>query len=282
MSRDYLLVLAFIVVLSGCTRTPEEPKSKGDSGRDVKVVEPSKEKPKPSSEPELKAVEALKSPEVKRGTPIHFLSREYDVKEYKEKSNPAASVWFKVDGDRWYIDWDADRRPFTTIVVHHSATGNDTTTDQIEDIQKDRLYAPRYRSESKSPFVKGLPVHSGHVINGKERFIGYHHLVYSDGKVTTELSSLVKIKDTWHIDHVGWHAGNWVVNCSSVAICLIGDFSEREPPEAQLRATAGLIVHYRTFNPKATVTSHGDHAKTECPGKTWPSWKKKLQALYGE
>lgn len=256
---------------------------------------PEESKPKTNPKPKAKAVEPLKPPEAKRGEPIHFSAKDHDVKEYLEKSNPAASVWFKVSGDRWYIDWDADRRPFTTIVIHHSATGNDTTADQIEEIQKDRLYAPRYRSESKSPFVKGLPVHSGHVINGKERFIGYHHLVYSDGKVTTELSSLVKIKNTWHIDHVGWHAGNWVVNCSSVAICLVGDFTKEivdpktkkhlgfeEPTDAQLRATAGLIVHYRTFNPKATVTSHGDHAKTECPGKTWPSWKKKLQALYGE
>lgn len=262
------LILICSLVLMGCTqRTPN--------------IQASEElKPKAEPKPEVEVIKPFKPPEAKGGEPIHFSMKDHNVKEYREKSDPAADVWFKVDGDRWCINWDADRRPFTTIVIHHSAMGNDTTAEQIEEIQKDRLYTPRYRSESKSPFVKGLPVHSGHVMDGKERFIGYHHLVYSDGKVTTELSTLVKIKDVWHIDHVGWHAGNWVVNCSSVAICLVGDFSKKEPPEAQLQATAGLIVHYLTFNPKATITGHCDHTKTECPGKTWPSWKKKLQALY--
>lgn len=268
MRISCVLALLCVLVLMGCSRTPKDAKSKADS--------------KPEPKPEQKAVAPLKPPEIKRGEPIHFSAKDHDVKEYKDKSSPEAGVWFKVNGDRWYIDWDADRRPFNTIVIHHSATSSDTTADQIEDIQKERLYAPRYRSESKSPFVKGLPVHSGHVVNGKERFTGYHHLVYSDGKVTTELSALVKIKDTWYIDHVGWHAGKWGVNCSSVAICLVGDFSEKEPLEAQLKATAGLVAHYRTFNPKATMTSHGDHAKTECPGKTWPLWKRKLEALLGE
>jgi hypothetical protein len=181
--------------------------------------------------------ETLQPPEVKKWEPISLRMADYDVKEWQSKSAPEAAAWFVVKGDQWHIDWDLDRKPFDMIVIHHSATKPDATPDDIEAIQKERLYAPRYRSNSNSPFVKGLPVHSGHVINGKERFIGYHHLVYADGKVTTELSPLMKVDGVWHVDHVAWHAGKWSTNCRSVAICLVGDFTEKEPPEAQLQST---------------------------------------------
>ncbi|OGZ69187.1 MAG: hypothetical protein A3D44_02405 [Candidatus Staskawiczbacteria bacterium RIFCSPHIGHO2_02_FULL_42_22] len=232
--------------------------------------------------------ESTKPPEVKRGEPIVFKMVDYDVKEWQAKTKTGAAPWFKVDVKKgsWYVDWDAQRQPFDTIVIHHSDTKPDTIPADIDSGQKERLYAPRYRSADDDPYVKGLTIHSGHIVDGKEKYIGYHHLVYADGKVTTELSPLVKIDGKWFVDHVAWHAGKWSVNCRSVAICLVGNFSEeyeedgkkkiREPSDAQLRATAGLIVHYRTFNSKATVTSHGDHAKTECPGKTWYLWKKKI------
>jgi hypothetical protein len=237
-------------------------------------------KPKATNEP-VKTVEALKPPEAKKGEPVAFAQSEFNIKDWQNKTKKDAAPWFVVKGDRWYIDWDAERQPFETIVIHHSATKPDATPDDIDAIQKERLYAPRYRSANDDPFVKGLPVHTGHVIDNKERFTGYHHLVYADGKVTTELSPLVKIENKWHVDHVGWHAGKWSVNCRSVAICLVGDFSDKEPPDAQLRATAGLIVHYRTFNPKVEVTGHGDHANTECPGKTWRTWRAKTMMLAG-
>src|SRR5581483_4316165 len=136
----------------------------------LRTSEESKSKTEPVSQP--KVVDPLKPPEVKKGELILYAQKDYDVKEYKDKSRPEAGAWFKVKDGGWYIDWDTDRRSFETIVIHHSATSKETTADQIEKIQKPRLYAPRYASESKSPYVKGLPVHSGHVIDGKERFIG--------------------------------------------------------------------------------------------------------------
>jgi len=227
----------------------------------------------PSEKPKI--VEVQKPPEVKRGKPIAYKMADYDVREWKSKTKTGSDLWFKVDGNDWYIDWDADRKPFGMVVIHHTATSPTTTSEEIDVIQKERLYVPRYRSGG-GPFVKGLPIHSGHVVDGKERYIGYHHLVYSNGKVTTELSPLVKISDAWYIDHVGWHTGKWEVNCRSVAICLVGDFSDKEPPDVQLQATAGLIAYYRSLNPRMTVTSHGDHTKTECPGKTWRIWREKI------
>lgn len=232
MNRTVLLLaLCSAALILGCTSKPADaPKPDG----------------KPSDKPKA-AVEALKPPEVKKGEPVTFTTTDYDVKEFKSKTKADAAPWFVVKGDHWYVDWDAERQSFDTLVIHHTAIAPTATPEAIDAIQKERLYAPRYRSDNDDPFVKGLPVHSGHVIDGKERFIGYHHLVYQDGKVTTELSPLVKVGDKWFVDHVGWHAGKWGVNCRSVAICLVGDFSDKEPPDAQLRATAGLILHYRTL-----------------------------------
>ncbi len=233
-----------------------------------------------------KVGEAIKPPEVKRGDAVRLSRRMYNPKEYVDKTTVAANLWFEL-GEQyfWFVDWDADRKPFTALVIHHSATSQDATADEIDKIQEERLYVPRYKSASTMPFVKNLPVHSGHVINDKERFISYHHLVYHDGKVTTELSPLRKVKDQWYIDHVGWHAGankdpkgenGWSLNCRSIAICLIGDFSDKDPSDAQLKAIAGLVAHYRGFNPKLTVIGHRDHAKTVCPGNGWEVWREKI------
>lgn len=275
MNRTIVLLIAlFYAALVGCTSKP------------TPTVEV---KPQPSAEA-TKIVEALKPPEVKKGVPKGVLVEQHDIDSLRKKTKPNAAEWFKMvpgqepvtnalSARRWYIDWDAERQPFDIIVIHHTADSPSATADSIDEAQKGRLYEPRYRSENNDPYVKELIPQSGHVIDGKERFIGYHHLVYADGKVTTELSPLVKIDNKWYVDHVGWHAGKWSVNCRSVAICLVGDFSDKEPPDAQLRATAGLILHYRTFNAKATVTGHGDHANTECPGKTWRTWRTKMLAL---
>lgn len=219
----------------------------------------------------------LKPSEVKRGKPILFSSTDHDSKEWMDKTSaPKVKTWFKVENGKWYIDWDAERKPFNTLVIHHSATPTDTSADSIDQSQKERLYLPRYRSGNDDPFVQGLPSHSGHVVDGKERFIGYHHLVFSDGKVTTDLQPLIKVKDTWYVDMVGWHVGNWEVNCQSLGICLIGDFTDQKPPEAQLKATARLIAHYKTLNPKLRVQPHKAYARTECPDRTWEAWSRKL------
>lgn len=230
---------------------------------------------------EQETVEALTPPDVKKGKPLPFKMTEYNVENWRSKTKAGAAPWFKEDGDQWHVDWDAERKPFDMIVIHHSATKPETTADDIDTIQKKRLYVPRYRSADNDPFVKDLPIHSGHVIDGRERFIGYHHLVYSDAKVTTELAPLTKNDNEWLVDHVGWHSGKWSVNLHSLGICLVGDFSEKEPPDIQLRATAGLIAHYRSMFAKLTVTGHGDHVNTECPGTTWKQWRPKLLALAG-
>lgn len=220
---------------------------------------------------------AWKPPIVKWSKPPALDSKKYDIKEFREKTKKESPHWFSeyLDGG-WFVNWDAERKPFDLIVIHHSATAPNIAAESISASIKERLYVPRYRSEDRDPYVKGLPVHSGHVINGKETFIPYHHLVYPDGKITTELRALVSQGNAWHIDHVGWHAGNWEVNCRSIAICLTGDFTKEEPAEKQVEATLKLIGYYKTYNPKLDVKPHGHFKNTACPGKAWDAIKRAL------
>lgn len=265
MKRMSVAILGFLLLLTvGCSKSADTTPPAQSTAQEQPAA--------------YQALQPLKPPEVKRGPPVLLSIAEYPPIGWVGKSgDDKVPTWFKVENGKWYIDWDAERKPFDTLVIHHSATPTNTTANSIDQSQKERLYLPRYRSANNDPFVKGLPPHSGHVVNGKERFIGYHHLVSSDGKVTTELQPLIKVKDIWYVDMVGWHAGNWDVNCRSLGICLIGDFTDQEPPEAQLKATARLIAYYRTLNPKVRVQPHNAYARTECPGRTWGVWGRKLE-----
>lgn len=221
---------------------------------------------------------AWKPPKVELGARIVLDSAVYDMKKWKTATKLDAPHWFATyPSEGWGINWDAEAKPFDLIVVHHSATTSTVTAEQLSISTKERLYVPRYRSEDRDPYVKGLPVHSGHVVNGKETFIPYHHLIYPGGKITTELAALHGGKGAWHILHVGWHAGNWNVNCRSVALCLIGDFTKEEPSTKQIASTVKLVTYYRTYNPKAAVKPHSHFRPTECPGKAWPAIEKALQ-----
>lgn len=222
-------------------------------------------------------------PQVKRGSPVTLPKTNFDPRPYKAKTLPdKVAVWFKETGDgkSWWIDWDAERRPFKRIIVHHSATTPDAKPEEIESYTT-RIYRGRYQLDEKSaggndPYVKGLPIHSNHLVKGRERLITYHHLVYGDGRITTELQPLIKVKNQWLIDMVGWHAGNWQVNCESIAVCLVGTFQDSNPSDKALKALAGLIAYYKQFNPKLLVEPHNQHSKTSCPGNTWEYWSDKL------
>ncbi len=257
-------------------------------------------------------------PTIKAGPPELYNS--VSQEEYIERTKPDRRlIWFRTVDGGWHIDWDAERAPFRKIVIHHSATDAQATPKNIDKLQYDRLYVGRYNSKDDEPYVKGLVPHSGHTINNEEAFTGYHHLIYQDGKIVTTLSPLLKKQRVqygakedgtyetiipldefpqkhlredqtfirkvgsplYYVDMVGWHSGKWEVNCESIAICLVGEFSTHEPTDAQLNALAGVIGYYRVINPAVTVHPHNEFKPTECPGKSWDSWRKKLAALAG-
>jgi hypothetical protein len=218
----------------------------------------------------------FRPPQIKRGNPIGFPT-DLNLSPWISKTEDAR-FWFKENATgEIYVDWDAARAPFDLIVIHHTAGDARTTAQKIDSIQKQRLYKSRYSMDAQ-PYVEGLPIHSAHVINGRERFIAYHHLVYDKGKITTEISPLIKIDNQWYVDHVAWHSGQWSVNCRSIAICLVGDYTNSIPPDKQLKAVKKLVDYYRQFNPDLSIEPHkAFNPITECPGHKWETWGKQIQ-----
>lgn len=189
--------------------------------------------------------------------------------------------WFNRDGS---VNWDAQALPIDTIVIHNSALNPDATWVKISNLQKKTLYEPRYQSLTAEPKVSGEP-HSGHyrAVGGEMRevFYAYHWLVRPNG----ECERLLLDKE------VGWHAGNWKVNCSSVAICLAGDFTTGRPTDEALNAcadlAAGYIKKFPAIKVKTNIIGHSEvNPKTICPGNEFlglNGWKgelvRKTQAL---
>lgn len=231
------------------------------------------------------AVVSLKPPKVEKCQPFRYLRTEFDPEAFLAQTLPGRFFfWYRADSEGWWYDWDAERQPLKRIIIHHSATDPKASAKAISDIDRSRLYAPWFNADdvdhlTKDPYCRGLPIHSGHVVKRSgeteslETFIGYHHLVYTNGSVTTELSPVVEVGDVWYVDMVGWHAGKWLINCESIAICLVGDWTTSAPTKEQLEATNGLVAYYRALIPKLAVEPHHQYTATECPGKTWNQWR---------
>lgn len=196
------------------------------------------------------------------------------VSPYLCNTSLGRGFWFEQspDAKNWAIDWDKERRPFRTIVIHHSAGKINETPLEMEAIAKEK-YIARYNSYDNDPYVKGLEPHSFHIVLNQETFLPYHYLIYEDGKIIRWLKPLINIDGTWYIDNVAWHAGNWGVNCESLSVCLVGDYSHSSPTEEQLGALQGLVTELKLYNQDAKVVPHYDiNTKTDCPGDKYSQW----------
>ena len=77
--------------------------------------------------------------------------------------------------------------------------------------------------------------------------------------------------------NIGWHAGNWDVNCRSVAICLDGDYRETDPSPEMVTAVARIIRGQYPDIQSEKVIGHNEVINTACPGKNFiTGWKKKI------
>ena len=186
--------------------------------------------------------------------------------------------WFRSDGS---VNWEAEKQQkyiqSDTIVIHHTDLTQPTSWEDLSLIGRERLYIPRYASESQDPYVKGKTVHSGHFrkmsLNGKvEVFYAYHWLVRADGLSERLLAD----------EEVGWHSGDWIMNMRSIAICFDGDFSQKAPTRKALRSCARLISNYKRRWSSVHLIGHVDVVSTTCPG-TWfnLSGRDKLLTLSG-
>lgn len=133
----------------------------------------------------------------------------------------------------------AERR-WRFIVVHHSATTNGDAA------AFDRAHRARGWDE-----------------------LGYHFVV---GNGSLSRDGQLEVGSRWRKQKHGAHAkvrGHPEYNQLGVGICLVGNFNNAPPGEAQMQTLARLIRGLMTrYNiPKSRVLGHGMLAPTDCPGK---------------
>jgi hypothetical protein len=172
-------------------------------------------------------------------------------------------------------DADSERQPIDTVVIHHTSSSPGLSPDRLSAIELIRLYAP-YFAAKKDQFPNGQPIYSGHLRDGKQVFWPYHWIVRSDG------SAEQLLRDS----EIGWHAGNWDINCRSVAIVLDNDYEHTSPSIVELQGVATLIRQHYEPIPLTRIVGHREvNSKTTCPSELfmdesdWRGWKSTLLAL---
>ena len=166
-------------------------------------------------------------------------------------------------------NWDAERKSIDTIVIHHTKNQPGITWQRLSAMHLIRLYAMHYSNPTENEKdIKGQPIFSHHFSNGEQVFYAYHWLVRMNGEVERLLP------DT----ETGWQAGNWEVNCRSVAICLDNDFENSRPPAEVIATIVKIIKENYNHVEKARIFGHREvNQKTTCPGNLFLSgWKQEV------
>jgi N-acetyl-anhydromuramyl-L-alanine amidase AmpD len=124
--------------------------------------------------------------------------------------------------------------------------------------------------------LRGEPIGSGHLRNGKQVFWPYHWIVRKDGRAERLL----------YDSEIGWHAGNWDINCRSVAIVLDNDYEESLPSRTELFAVASIVTRHYPGVSIGRVLGHQEvNPRTACPSKLFldaagrKGWKSELLDL---
>jgi hypothetical protein len=140
------------------------------------------------------------------------------------------------------IDWvpRAPERKWRFIIVHHSAT----------------------------PTGNAAKFDADHRAQGWDE-LGYDFVI---GNGTLSGDGQIEIGPRWVKQTTGAHckvAGHPEYNELGIGICLVGNFNETRPTEAQMRSLAWLIrgLMERYHIPKSRVLGHGMLKPTDCPGK---------------
>ena len=154
-------------------------------------------------------------------------------------------------------NWDEDRKPVDTVVIHHTKGEGGMTWQRLNAMHLLRLYAKSYLNPTTEKEIQDHAVYSNHFRGERPVFYAYHWLIHADGTSERLLAD----------DEIGWQAGNWDINCCSVGICLDGDFEHSQPPEAMLAAARGLIQeHYGHVGAARIIPHKSANPSTTCPG----------------
>lgn len=170
-------------------------------------------------------------------------------------------------------DWDKERKPIDAIIIHHSKNQPGLALTMLNAVHLLKLYAsyyanPTYEGEE---YIKGQPIYSGHFKDNKQVFYGYHWLLRMDGKFERLLED----------KNIGWHAGNWEMNCRSIGICLDNDFTDSSPSDLVISLIVKIIKENYPQIKSQNILGHREvNSKTTCPGNTFlTDWKQKIIQL---
>ncbi|MGC1176873.1 MAG: peptidoglycan recognition family protein [Candidatus Saccharimonadales bacterium] len=169
---------------------------------------------------------------------------------------------------------DAQREPIDTIIIHHTGSEPGYSLSYMNAVQMLNIYVPYFNNPTISgeEGLRGHPLWSNHVRDGRPVFYVYHWLLRMNGNVDRLL----------HDRDLGWHAANWDINRRSVAICLDNDYEQKDPAPELLRQLGDFISQrYPRVQPER-IFGHSEvsRKKTQCPGVNFVSgWKKELLKL---
>jgi hypothetical protein len=175
-------------------------------------------------------------------------------------------------------DFDAERKEIDTIVIHHTHGDSEMTKERLSAMELLRLYAPFFANPTYEgdKEIKGQPIFSGHFRQGKQVFYPYHWIIRKDGTAEQLLFD----------NEIGWHAGNWEVNCRSVAIVFDNNYENSVPSKIELDAVVKLIKEKYSNILKDRIFGHREiNVKTTCPSNLFLSeegkngWKEGLLNL---
>jgi len=112
--------------------------------------------------------------------------------------------------------------------------------------------------------------------------LGYDFVI-GNGSITAD--GAIEVGYRWRKQAIGAHArvhkgdDNWW-NEHAIGICLVGNFEERKPSQAQMRSLVKLVkALQRTYRiPTSKILPHRKVGKTLCPGSRFP-WEKFIASL---
>lgn len=162
---------------------------------------------------------------------------------------------------------DIERKPIDTIIIHHTKNKPGISWNRLSAIHLIRLYSgyEGRKENQEAIFRERKPIYSNHFRSNEQVFYSYHWLVRENGDCERLLND----------NEIGWHAGNWDVNCRSIAICIDNDHENSTPSMTVINAIKKLIAQNYSHVPSERIFGHREiNPKTTCPGNTFlTEWK---------
>lgn len=121
--------------------------------------------------------------------------------------------------------------------------------------------------------------HKEHVRRGMHNGLAYHFVI---GNGIDSGDGEIEVGNRWIRQLAGGHVRSQAINNRGIGICLVGNFENHAPSDAQIRSLTNLV----DFLKKAAIkkdflfTEHRlvDPGHTVCPGRYFPS--KKIRSRY--